>query len=298
MDEKNRGKYDPVAETEGPKLTDEPELTDEQEDDYLAKIADDKPQPEAESVEPQMPDPTRPHRGVPPDYHQPEKKGWLTPVLISLAVLAAAAAFYWFIIKPKPAAKPTAATSPQPAQTAPASQTPKAGAISTKTKAYTSGNFNLAFSYPDDWTVTDITGSGVLTAKSPDVQLDNAAGQVVFTIRDKNQKLSEFNGGNAQALRGSDKIAYAKPTQTQRGSTYASYLTYAGQTGLSGIYITGDNGYQKDQAIPAVDIAKVDPVIDITFVKNGKQATVADSMLSNTAFLTPLLDLLKSLSIN
>ena len=31
------------------------------------------------------------------------------------------------------------------------------------------------------------------------------------------------------------------------------------------MYITGDFGYKKDQAIPQVDIAKIDPAISLTF---------------------------------
>src|SRR5690606_27237189 len=93
-------------------------------------------------------------------------------------------------------------------------------------------------------------------------------GQVILTFREPGQPLSEFEAGNAQAVRDSERITYARPSPGQRGATYISFASYAGAavtTALDGIYITGDFGYQKLQAIPAIDVSKVNPIITVTF---------------------------------
>ncbi len=233
----------------------------------------------------------------PPERHMVRN---ITAGLLALALLAAAGfGIYSKFLKNK-------GNSTPPAQTASSQQTSTKAAskIASETAHYDSTNFNLGFDYPKDWTVTDAAGSGILTAVSPSMQLTNSSGQtvtgqVVLKIRDKTQKLTEFNSGNATATRDSLKIAYTKPTQTQRGSTYLSFLQYAASgSGLDGIYITGDNGYQKGQAIPLVDITKVDPVISIIFQdSSSKQMSIAASMWDDQSFSGPLTSLLKSLSI-
>lgn len=225
--------------------------------------------------------------------------------LVALAVLAlGAGGVYWFILNHKSTANfgaPSQTSQSQSAQAAPA-----AAQIAAATKSYTSPNFNLSFDYPQDWIVTD-GGGGSMTVKSPLIQLKNAAGQTVtgailLTIRDHSQKLTEFNSGNATAVRDSVKIAYTKPTQTQRANTYISFLQYAGTRtlgALDGVYITADNGYQKGQAIPLVDVQKVDPIISLTFFdSSGKPLSVQNTMWDDQNFAGPLTKLLQSFSIN
>ncbi|MDB5161054.1 MAG: hypothetical protein JWO96_434 [Candidatus Saccharibacteria bacterium] len=247
---------------------------------------------------PQKPS-TPPRETAGPDYWKKPKKRWPKYVLIAILLAAIAAGVYWFALKPKPVTKTTSQNT--------ASQTPAkaAGQIAATTKSYSSSNFYLTFSYPQDWTVTD-NGGGIMTVKSPSLNLKNATGQtvegnIILTIRDKTQKLTEFDKGNATATRASDKIAYTKPAQTQRGSTYISFLQYASTTStgaLDGVYITGDNGYQKAQAIPLVDITKVDPVISVTFLnKAGTSMSIPDSQWYDTSFSGPLKTMLESFSI-
>jgi hypothetical protein len=244
------------------------------------------------------PTPQQPRETAGPDYWKKPKKRWPMYLLALVLLAAIAAGAYWFALKPKPKAN-TGSTNTAQAPAKAATQ------ITATTKSYSSSNFYLTFSYPQDWTVTD-NGGGIMTVKSPTLSLKNANGQtqsgnIVLTIRDKTQKLSEFDKGNATATRDSEKIAYTKPAQTQRGSTYISFLQYSTTTAsgaLDGIYITGDNGYQKGQAIPLVDITKVDPVISITFLnKADSSLSIPDSMWADTSFSGPLKTMLESFSI-
>lgn len=280
MDEQDRGNYDPIAQPGRP--------ADSEQADYEAA---------AQAA-------ANPDKGVPPDYHQDKGRGRKILLLAVgiLVIAAASAATYWYFLREK-----TPAASKAQEQTTQKEQSKTAASkISTETKDYTSSNFNLAFSYPEDWEVAD-NGAGVLSVKSPDLTLKTPTGQdftgrIVLTIRDKAQKLTEFDKGNATATRDSQKVAYTKPTQSQRGNTYLSFLQYASTTsagGLDGIYITGDNGYQKGQAIPLVDIQKVDPVVSLTFVgSESKAASIAEGSWDDAGFAGPLKAMLQSLSIN
>jgi cytoskeletal protein RodZ len=245
---------------------------------------------------------------VAPDYHKEKHAGRnIAIVVIILILLTGGAGAYWFFVMKKPATNTSSSQTNQPVQTTPSNK------IASDTKNHDSTNFSLSFDYPEDWKVSDVTGSGKLTATSPAMQLTGAdnqqvTGQIVLTFREPSQKLSEFDKGNATAVRDSEKIAYAKPSAGQRGSTYISFLGYSGAeaTALDGVYVTGDSGYQKDQAIPAVDIGKVNPVIAITFLKcadpkcsdAGTPFAVQNTVWDDAAFSGPLKNLLQSLSVH
>lgn len=230
----------------------------------------------------------------------------LLKVAVTLVVLAVVAgAAYWLFFRAKPAPKqPAAATTNQ--------QTSET-TTSKATKHYSSTVFGLEFDYPDDWTAAETAGSGTLTVRSPATQLKAAdgqkvTGQVVLTFRNKSQTLTEFNEGNAVAARESTKINYAKPSSTQRGSTYLSFLRYArtsNDQALDGVYVTGDNGYQTGQAIPKADFTPVDPIISITFTKcadrectkDGTPLSIAAASWSDSALSKPVTTLLTSLVV-
>jgi hypothetical protein len=268
------------------------------------KIGQESAEP-PQAAEPEMPMPQEPEPPTPkpkfepvgPDYHKNKsKKGRWAAVLIIILILAAAV--YWFLIKPPTAKAPTKTGGPNTTKITNQEQT------TTETTHYDSSNFNLGFDYPKGWKLSDVSGSGKLSVTSPSMQLKAADGQTVngqiaMTIRDKTQKLTEFDKGNATAALDSEKIAYTKPTETQRGNTYLSFLDYASstQTGLDGIYITGDAGYTKDQVIPLADVSKSDPVISVIFLKDNKQITIDSSSWSNNSFSKSIKTMLQSLAI-
>lgn len=242
-------------------------------------------------------------------YKQPGKgRKVLLIAIVVLLVVGLASGGWYFYNKHKTNDKAKKATQSSQQATPITKHT-----ITDETKNYISPEFFLSFDYPADWTITDTTGSGILTAKSIPVTLMNATSQaitaqVTLTFRNKTQKLTEFDNGNAVASRDSDKISYLKPTPSQRGQTYISYLQYATSTSgdvIDGIYITGDFGYKKGQAIPKVDITKVDPVISITFGKcvdekctNTTPVSISADSWNDKSLSDPLNNMLKSLSIS
>jgi hypothetical protein len=233
--------------------------------------------------------------------------------LVAIVLLAAAAfALYEFVLKKDDITKTDTSKSSDSSRQEQAADSDTL--ITEQTEHYASTGFMLEFDYPNDWKVSEPTGEGRLTVTSPAVSLTQAdgqkfTGQIVMSIRNKQQALPEFDKGNATAAMASEKINYAKPSSVQRGSTYLSFLTYAGTTQsdrLDGLYITGDVGYQKGQAIPKADFTPVDPVISVTFVKcsdascgsEGAAAGVDTKMWQDSGFGTPLKSMLQSLTIN
>lgn len=236
---------------------------------------------------------------VGPQYQKADHSKRNKVIWIVIAVIIVAAIAYLLLGR-----SPKKPASNNSSQTQTSRQS--AGQITSETANYDSSNFNLSFDYPKDWQVKDEAGSGILTVTSPSIKLQGTDGQqvdgkVIMSIRDQSQKLTEFDKGNATAILDSQKIAYTKPPQTQRGSTYISFLNYSGSSaqGLDGIYVTGDNGYQKGQAVPEVDISKVDPIIDITFVKasDNSQLTLSADEWNDSSFSAPLKNMLQSLQI-
>jgi flagellar basal body-associated protein FliL len=250
--------------------------------------------------------------GTPPDYYKHKRSPiWkILGIIIVIAVLAAAA-YFWFV-RARPGDTVTKDNTPPTAE----QKTPSApkSQITGQTKQYSATNFTVSFEYPADWTVTEAAGSGKLLVASPALKLTDASGatkqgKVLLTIRDKQQALPEFDSGNAVAARTSEKISYTQPSSVQRGSTYISLLRFAdtsATSGIDGVYITGDSGYQEAQAIPKADFASVDPIIALTFEECESATACTNTQnrihLSASAWQDkrlhgPLTDILKSLVI-
>lgn len=249
------------------------------------------------------------------NYSPPEKKSklpsfnWRKPakyLLILLILTTVGAGVYAFVLKPKPETDKTAnqANASQNDQS-------QAGQITSSTDKYSSQEFALSFDYPDDWTV--VGGSREeLKVISPDIKLKAADGQttngqIVMYIRAPGQKIPGIDTRNALAVADSKKISYSKPTANQRGETYISFLRYAvSTTGLDAVFITGNNGYQKEQSVPKADIEKVEPMISITFgkcadsgcVELAPPMSIDASSWDDTNLSRPLEAMLKSLAIN
>jgi hypothetical protein len=247
-------------------------------------------------------------------YSAPRHRVRKLLIIMGILLLLAAIGFgvYWLFMKDS-GNKTTddSGTTQNDSQQSPEPEA-RAG-ITTKTEHYVSNMFMLEFDHPEDWTVTETTGSGQVTVQSPALQLESptgepTAGRVLLRIRNKQQPLPEFDAGNAVAARESEKIAYTKPSSVQRGSTYLSFLRYASSSpgGLDGVYITGDIGYQAEQAIPKADFVPVDPVISITFVRcagsdcadAGTAMPISVDLWAEAEFGRPLKAMLQSLTIN
>ncbi|HEX8763345.1 MAG TPA: hypothetical protein VF733_06350 [Candidatus Saccharimonadales bacterium] len=196
---------------------------------------------------------------------------WL--IIVSVILLAAVGTAAWFLLVKKEPAKPTT-TAKQSQNQMPESEDP---AAPLKTKHYDSTTFNLGFDYPDDWVVSEVDGRLLVSSKA--IKLKSASGQnlngrIQVLIQPKQTTIKDFAKGNGVAMLDSEKITYTKPTQTQRAQTYLSFVNYPSSSaqGIDAIYITGDIGYQKDQAVPMVDIVRVDPLITASFMQCPNEA--------------------------
>ena len=211
-----------------------------------------------------------------------KKRRFIRFVIILVILLTAIGSGAYFYLKDR-TAKQIQKQQPVPE----AAVQPKVS-IDATTKRYSSSQFSLDFDYPSDWDVKDEQTGGTLTATSPNLSIPavgggSTTGRITLTIRGKNQKLPEFDKGNAIAVLDSEKVAYIKPSSAQRGQTYISFLSYpasANKVLIDGVFITGDSGYQKDQAIPKVDIQKIDPIISLTF-------TACDGTCTKAIGITP-----------
>lgn len=227
--------------------------------------------------------------------------GWMLLIVV-LTAGGAFAGWYFWLRKEPPPAKP-AVVQEQPAA-------PAAEAEAEPVNTHNSSAFLLRFDYPQTWKVTEGADNKIV-AVSPPTELRLAGGrqqtgQITMTIQRKQISLPEFTAGPATAIRESEKIDYAKPSQAQRASTYISYLKYAASTanGIDGIHVTGDNGYKAQQLVPQADIVKSDPLIAITFracndakcaAVVSQPATLAASAWDDTAFSKPLKTMLQSI---
>jgi hypothetical protein len=223
--------------------------------------------------------PAQNNAAPPPKRPKSHGKLWVVIGVVVLILIIAAAAWWWFMgrMPGKTTANKTAGQSQQHAKK-PSHASAQAPSATTK---YQSKNLPLSFQYPSKWQVKE-AGKKV-TATSPVMTLTGADGQpakgkIVLTIQKKGlAKFANFKNGNAVAVLKSQKVAYTNPGQVQRGSTYLSYLQYhdtATEGALDGIYITGGFGYKEKQVIPKKDIAKIGPLVRVTFVKcAGSQCT-------------------------
>lgn len=243
------------------------------------------------------------------DKPSASKKWIIIVIIVLLLIIAGLAAAYWFINHDK---KPPAATNHATSTTtsAPKKQAEQPAA-DADFKGYTSTNFALSLKYPADWTLND--AATALTIISPLQQLPGSAGSpvsgaVVVDIRPQQTTLPEFKAGNAVAVLDSKNVNYSAPAAGQRGTTFLSYLQYNSTTtkgALDSIYITGNAGYKKDQAIPMADIIKVNPLINVYFVRCSSACTPTSTTMNvNGASWTSsqanstVETILKSLSLN
>jgi cytoskeletal protein RodZ len=244
--------------------------------------AEKKQQWQAENPVPHMPELDNPK-----PKKRRKKLTWLWVLLSIILIGAAAYGAYWFgsnQADKKSAKKPAAQTQQQTASDQLASTSDKQTAT-VPTKHYDSTTYTLGFDHPQDWTVTDTVAK--LVATSPVVSLKTSGGttvngHVVVTFQNQQTSIPGYPANDAVAVMASEKLTYTQPTQVQRAQTYLSYLSYGKANGLDALYITGDNGYQKDQNIPQTDVVKGNPLISVTF----QSCTSADCSTGTPTMLT------------
>lgn len=188
---------------------------------------------------------------------------------------------------------------------------PSSNISSSKLTSYTSSVFNFKVNYPNSWAVAT-QGNTSVSITSPETTLttDNGSkvnGKVVLSVLQQNQIPASF-GSYSVAVLNSQDIAFTKPTPAQAAQTYISFIQYPAtivKGGLDAIYVTGNNGFVKDDVITTSVVGQVNPLIMVSFEQcksndcsQIKNLTISSTMWSNTSFSTPILNILKSFSFS
>ena len=238
------------------------------------------------------------NKDLPKKHHS---KLWLALGVVVIA-LAVAAYLYGQATKTKPTPKVTTK-----------SVTAKSGnkAPNIQLTSYTSTVFNLTVSYPTNWSVNATISSSIsssMSIDSPTMDLTSdtgktVSGRVEVNVYNQGQLPTSF-GTTSVAVLNSTDLPFTSPSSDQAAQSYVSFIQYPTTTatgGLDAIYLTGNNGYIKDQNIPASDVNQVDPLIIVSFVScsdstctNSTNLTIDSSMWNNSTFALPILDILKS----
>lgn len=187
-------------------------------------------------------------------------------------------------------------------------QAPK---ISTPTTSYTSGVFNLSVKYPTNWTVI-AQGNSSLSIYSPPMSLTedtgkNVKGKIDFSIFNQGQIPAAF-GSYSVAVLDSQDISFQTPTTNQAAQTYISFVQYPATNvkgGLDAIYVTGNNGFVKDQDITTAQVNQVSPLIIVSFeacqnssCTSTSPLTIASTMWSDNNFSSPIINIIESLTFS
>ncbi|HSX30349.1 MAG TPA: hypothetical protein VLE99_00325 [Candidatus Saccharimonadales bacterium] len=225
------------------------------------------------------------------------RRRWPVVIVSLLLVAAGMAAAYWLGTRHTAPAVPskTAAAQPQPQQ------------VATAVQRYTSTLYTLSFNHPGNWVVSDTAAK--LTVTSPPIKLTDlrgpTVGRVVVTIQNQQTSVAGYPADGAMANLASQQLTYAQPSSVQRAQTYVSYIGYKSPNGLDALFLTGDTAYQAGQHVPLSNVTKGNPLVSVTFtrcVSTDCSKTQATTLLARSwgkaAFNTPVIDLLRSLTLN
>lgn len=219
---------------------------------------------------------------------------WLFKLLLALAILAALAIsgyeIYHFLTRPISENTPKTDTNVTPPAPTPAPET-------SEIEKFSSTEFKLSFNYPGDWTVDE--AESLLSVTSPTFSLPSSEGgdvdgTISLIIVPTTNDVTDFPT-RAVASLSSQKFTYDTPASGQRQE---SYVSFAGTTtGLSAVYITGDNAYTKGATIPLTDLASVEPIISLHFHSGEEAVSVDPAAWESEENLIAAFDILRSLSI-
>jgi len=180
---------------------------------------------------------------------------------------------------------------------------------SPTTTSYDSTVFGFNIKYPDSWQLSS-SGTNNVSLTSPVTSLTADTGQkvngrVVLSVVSKGLVPAGF-GTSSVAVLDSVDISFDSPTSNQAAQSYLSFVQYPAtdiKGGLDGIYVTGNNGYVKDDVIPIADVNTMSPLIYATFYQcnslactSSKPLTISSSEWSNTDFSNAITNTIKSMT--
>lgn len=197
--------------------------------------------------------PPREHQYVPPLYQKSrrgKKKIWLTTVALLLVALIAGGV-YWFVYRgDDKSGQSMAQGQEQSHEQAQGEQQPVSNTPDPTPVIYKSEALELEVTHRKDWTVTE--SGNEITLKSPQfsyqrVDGESSSGSFTLKIRRGVPEGMKATIEKSVAVRDSEVIAYAEPTENQRQYTNFSY---AGQEGVFNFFIvTGSVEYKAGDAL-------------------------------------------------
>jgi len=201
---------------------------------------------------------------VQPARPRKRKHTGLKALIVLVVIAAAAIGAYAIGDRAAAPAKPKHQSQQAVKKSTPSTVQPE----TAPTKSYTSSNLSVAFNYPGNWKVNDT--AKLLTVTSPDTLLTNAAGakvkvRTVVTVQPKQTAITGWPENGAVEVLPPYVMTYTQPSSIQTGQSYVTYLGYTQTDGLDAIFVTGDSGYQQNQAVPESDIVAMDPLVSVTF---------------------------------
>lgn len=169
--------------------------------------------------------PAHGHHGYKKGAGKGKSKLWLL-IAGSAVLLLAGGGVYWFLAHGQGGASKTTPSTKQPAVTKAVGNRPQANAT---TKTYKSDKLNIEFNYRSDWTLKESKDKEAIILTSPLVTYstkDGVSKEGVFTLKMRNGLIPDAIQTavqNAVAVKDSEVIAYAKPTDAQRQYTNLSF---------------------------------------------------------------------------
>lgn len=192
-----------------------------------------------------------PHEAHLPTHSAPKRwrKRYIFIIIGVVVVLGAAGSVFWLSAHNKPAPAPATDTTKQASQ--------QAAAVSDAPQTYKSSTLNIAFTYPGTWKVRENADKSQVMLTSPQVtyQKGGVSTSGVFTLKMRNgivPQAMQTTLQNISAVKKSEVIAYAAPTDQQRAYTN---LSFGGKgTNMSLLMVTGGADFNVGDSFNSLDM--------------------------------------------
>lgn len=150
----------------------------------------------------------------------------------------------------KPADKPAATVSQQPA----AASTEKDVPDASDTKAYENGFLGVKLTYPSNWTATEDENKGSVRLESPNFSYPSSSkgtvtGNFRVYIRQGARDVDSKYIGRGYAMQPSEKLVYAKPAPGQRADTNLSLFGLDTPDNFAFFMIAGNFNLQRGDTL-------------------------------------------------
>ena len=234
--------------------------------------------------EPSHPDPS--YLPPPMRNRRPKRKLSLGTKLVFLVVLAVVVLGVVAVLvsnRPNKAKTPSQSLTTLPT-------TSSNNTSSTQKYISNGSDLNLSFNYPSNWSTVplsdDNSNDQTITLTSPITAITDAAGvkvtgRVTVSIRPGSASIAELNADSPTAAVASSQIAYNTPTANQYQYPYITFIHFS--TGLSTagafeeVMITGTTQFAQGQAMSAIELSGLDPIISASFTKCTSQSCTGTS---------------------